>query len=51
MTLKAILYLSVLMTSFEDEIRSVKPPHAVMRILAVIARSLGYRLTPPAQTS
>ena len=51
MTLKAILYLSMLMTSFEDEIRSVKPPHAVMRILAVIARSLGYRLTPPAQTS
>ena len=42
MTLKAILYLSVLMTTYEDEIRSVKPPHALMKILAFVARSLGY---------
>jgi quercetin dioxygenase-like cupin family protein len=45
-TLKAVLYLSMLMTSFEDEIRSVKPPHAVMSILAFVARLRGYRLRP-----
>jgi quercetin dioxygenase-like cupin family protein len=47
MTPKAILYLSVLMTSFEDEIRSVNPPQAVMRILASVARLLGYRVPLP----
>ena len=47
MTLKAILYLSVLMTSYEEEIRSVKPPHALMRILALVASSLGFRVPPP----
>jgi quercetin dioxygenase-like cupin family protein len=46
MSLKAVLYLSMLMTSFQDEIRSVKPPQAVMRILAFLARSLGYRVPP-----
>ncbi len=44
MTLKAMLYLSVLMTTYEEEIRSVKPPHALMRVLAFVARSVGYRL-------
>lgn len=43
MTPRAILYLAVLMTSFEDEIRSVKPPHVVMRVLGAIGRLLGYR--------
>lgn len=47
MTLKAVLYLSMLMTSFEDEIRSVKPPHSLMRILASAATWLGYRVPPP----
>jgi quercetin dioxygenase-like cupin family protein len=47
MTLKALLYLSLLMTSFEDEIQSVKPPHAVMRMLALLARLRGYRLPSP----
>ena len=51
MTLKAVLYLSMLMTSFEDEIRSVKPPHAVMRILARVARLLGYRVPAGAADS
>jgi mannose-6-phosphate isomerase-like protein (cupin superfamily) len=46
MTLKAVLYLSMLMTSFRDEIQSVKPPQAVMSILALVARSLGYRVPP-----
>ena len=44
MTVKAILYLSLLMTSFEDEIRSVKPPHVAMKFLALVARTLGYRV-------
>lgn len=43
LTPKAILYLSILLTSFEDEIRSIKPPHAVMKVLALAGRSLGYR--------
>ena len=42
-TPKAILYLSVLMTSFKDEIRSVSPPHAVMRVIALVGRLLGYQ--------
>jgi mannose-6-phosphate isomerase-like protein (cupin superfamily) len=44
MTPKAILYLAVLMTSYEDEIRSVKPPHAIMRVLGTVGRWLGYRV-------
>ena len=44
MTPKVILYMSVLMTSFEDEIRSVRPPHAVMKVFAMVGRFLGYRL-------
>lgn len=44
MTLKTMLYLSVLMTSFDDEIRSVRPPQAVLKVLAHVARLLGYRV-------
>ena len=43
-TLRAVLYLSVLMASFNDEIRSVRPPHAVTRIFAVFGRLLGYKI-------
>lgn len=43
-TPKAILHLSVLMTSFKDEIRSVSPPYAVMRVFAAVGRLLGYRV-------
>ena len=46
-TPKAILHLSVLMTSFPDEIRAVSPPHAVMRVLALLGKALGYRVSPP----
>lgn len=42
-TPRAILYLSVLMISFKDEIRSVSPPYAAMKVLALIGRLLGYR--------
>lgn len=46
-TPKTILYMSVLMTGFEDEIRTVDPPHAVMRVFAVVGRLLGYRIADP----
>ena len=44
MTLKALLHLSMLMTSYPDEIRSVQPPQAIVRGLAAIGRMLGYRI-------
>ena len=42
MSLKAILHLSILMTSYPSEIRSVRPPAALMRVLAMVGRILGY---------
>ena len=48
-TAKAILHLAVLMTSFKEEIRSVSPPHAVMSVLALIGKALGYRVSAPAE--
>ena len=44
MSLKSILYLSLLMTSFPNEIRSVRPPHVLMKAVAALAQLLGYRL-------
>ena len=44
MTLKAILYLSILYTSYKDEIQSVRPPNAIMQVFGFIGRSLGYKL-------
>lgn len=41
-TLPAILSLAVLMTSYEDEIRAVQPPHFLMRTFAVVGRAIGY---------
>ncbi len=43
MTPKAMLYLSMVMTRFEPEILSVKPPQVIVRIVSVAARLLGYR--------
>lgn len=43
MTLKTKLHLAIVMASHEDEIRSVNPPHGVMRAFAAIGRMLGYR--------
>jgi mannose-6-phosphate isomerase-like protein (cupin superfamily) len=43
MSFRALLALAVLWTSFEDEIRSVRPPHLVMRVLGGLGRALGYR--------
>jgi len=44
MTLKALLHLSMLMTSQPGEIRSVQPPYAVMRVFASVGRLLGYQV-------
>ncbi len=44
MTPKAMLYLSMVMVRFEREIRSVTPPQVVVKLAALIARSLGYRI-------
>lgn len=44
MTPKAVLYLAMLMTRFEPEIQSVRPPQRIMRMLSSLARLLGYRL-------
>ena len=42
MTPKAILHLSILMTSYPGEIRPIRPPLAIMRVLATVGRLLGY---------
>lgn len=44
MTFKALLHLSVLMTSYPDEIRSVQPPYHAMRVFAWLGRLLGYQV-------
>ena len=41
LTFKAILYVSILYTSYEDEIQSVRPPNAIMQVLGFIGRLLG----------
>ncbi len=43
-TFKAILYVSVVYTSYKDEIQSVRPPYAVMQVLGFVGRLLGYRV-------
>jgi len=40
--------LSLIMTAFENEIISVRPPQTALRLLAAVARSFGLRL-PVAQ--
>lgn len=42
MTPRALLHLSILMTSYPAEIRPVRPPVAVMRAFAAVGRVLGY---------
>ncbi len=43
-SLKAVLHLAVLMTTYREEIISVKPPDTVMRIFGRIGRFLGYQM-------
>ena len=42
MTFKAMLYLSVLMTSYKEEIQSVSPPFAIIQVFGLVGRLLGY---------
>jgi mannose-6-phosphate isomerase-like protein (cupin superfamily) len=44
MTPKALLHLALLMTSYPNEIISVKPPDLLMRLLGRLGRSLGYHI-------
>ena len=43
-TPKAIVHLAMLMTSHEEEIISISPPHMFMRICGRLGRALGYRV-------
>ena len=42
----AVVRLSMLFTEYEREIASVKPPRAVMCVLAAVGWLLGYKLPP-----
>ncbi len=44
MSPKSLLYLSMLMTKFPDEIQPVSPPAPVMKAMALIGRVLGYQV-------
>ena len=43
-TFKALLYLSVLLTSYKDEIQFVSPPYAIIQIFGFSGRLLGYKV-------
>jgi mannose-6-phosphate isomerase-like protein (cupin superfamily) len=43
-TLRGALYSSTLLTRHSDEIQLVQPPYAVMRVMSVLARLLGYHV-------
>jgi mannose-6-phosphate isomerase-like protein (cupin superfamily) len=43
-TFKDILYVSVVYTSYPDEIQSVRPPYAIMQVLGFVGRLLGYKV-------
>jgi mannose-6-phosphate isomerase-like protein (cupin superfamily) len=42
--LKSVVLLSMLFTEHPREIFSVKPPRAVMKVMALLGRMLGYKL-------
>jgi len=44
MTFKAILYLSLLMASFKDEVISINPPAPVANALGLLGKLAGYRI-------
>lgn len=43
-TFKAILYVSVVYTSYPDEIQSVRPPYGLMQVFEFMGRLLGYKV-------
>jgi mannose-6-phosphate isomerase-like protein (cupin superfamily) len=43
-TLKGALYMSTFLTHHADEVRMAQPPLVVLRVMAVLARLLGYRV-------
>jgi hypothetical protein len=43
MTPRALIHLSMIMASHPDEIRPIRPPAFVVRMLAALGRLLGYR--------
>jgi mannose-6-phosphate isomerase-like protein (cupin superfamily) len=44
LTFQALLYLSIVLTRYKDEIQFVSPPYAIIQILGWIGRLLGYRV-------
>jgi mannose-6-phosphate isomerase-like protein (cupin superfamily) len=42
--LQSLVLVSMLFVDHEREIRSAKPPHGLMRVIAFVGRLLGYRL-------
>ena len=40
----SLIRIAMLFVEHENEIKSAKPPHAMMRVLAFIGRLLGYKL-------
>ncbi len=44
LTFKDILYVSVVYTSYEDEIQSVRPPYALLQVFGFVGRLLGYKV-------
>ncbi|NND97188.1 MAG: cupin domain-containing protein [Pirellulaceae bacterium] len=42
----SLIRISLLFVEHENEIKSARPPHAVMRVLAFIGRLLRYKLPP-----
>jgi quercetin dioxygenase-like cupin family protein len=44
--LQSLVLVSMLFVDHEHEIRSAKPPHGLMRVIAFAGRMLGYRLPP-----
>jgi quercetin dioxygenase-like cupin family protein len=47
MTFRAMMYLSMVMASFEPEIVSRRPPQVLVKALARLARLAGFRVPPP----
>lgn len=47
MTFRTMVYLSMVMVNFEDEIQSRRPRQVILKALARVARLVGYRVPSP----